>query len=142
MPAGRTEQVTLTVPAGCVRASVNYLYREGDALQVRGVEASFTSASGYALPHFTFAFYNPAMGATDYQFSTPPVNANAARSHDTGPIMLGSRQGIRRAHRGDVLDITLNAADPQNGPWGALEVLEDGVPVTEAARRYGVARPS
>lgn len=119
MPGGCTEHLTLTAPDGRMSVCVSYAYRPGGTIHVRGVEASFASASGQALPYFTFTFRNPATDAADYRFSTPIVYANAVRSHSTGPIMLGARNGMDNVHPGDVLDITLNAlqASGQSGPY-------------------------
>lgn len=122
MPGDCTERLTLTAPDGRMSACASYRYGPSGNLQVRGVEASFVSASGYALPYFTFAFRNARSGMVDYQFSTPPVQANAARSYGTGSIMLGTRKGIRHVRIGDVLDITLNALD-QTGIYYSVATL-------------------
>jgi hypothetical protein len=111
MPGGCTEQLTLTASDGRMSGCVSYVYGPRGSVDVRGVEASFTSASGQTLPYFTFAFRNPASGKVDYQFATNTVYANAVKSHSTGPIMLGASQGIREVRPGDVLDITLHALE-------------------------------
>ena len=123
MPGGCTEQVTLTAADGRVSGCVSYVYGPHGNIEVRAVEASFTSASGQAAPYFTFAFRSPATGKVDYQFATGMVQANAVRSHSTGPIMLGTSRGSRAVRPGELLDITVHAMDTTTARFYSVAVI-------------------
>jgi hypothetical protein len=121
MPGGCTERATLTAPDGRITGCVSYRYgRHG--LRIRGVAASFAASVGFDDPNFTFTFRNQATGAIRYQFSTPPVAANAVRRHSTGPILLSARPAVRAVHRGDDLEITLKYEAP-DGSVDAVATL-------------------
>jgi hypothetical protein len=113
MPGACTERATLSVARGQLAGCVSYRYVSRGFVQVRGLEAFFRSAYGYALPYFTFAFRDPTTGRVDYQFATKAVEANAAQSHDTGRITLAEHAGVRRLPADDLLEITLHAYKTQ-----------------------------
>ena len=108
-----TERASLSVARGQLAGCVSYRYVSGGLVQVRGVEALFRSAYGYAMPYFSFAFRDPATGRVDYQFATKAVEANAAQSHDTGRITLNEHPGMRRLPADDLLEITLHGYNRQ-----------------------------
>src|SRR5262245_27481600 len=52
MPGGCTERVTLAAPDGRISGCVSYRYGT-QRLQVRSIDASFTTEAGFANPFFT-----------------------------------------------------------------------------------------
>jgi hypothetical protein len=112
-----TEQVTLAVPAGQMRACVDYRYAR-NRLEVLAAGASYTSVDGYDLPYFTFTFRDPSTGAVDYTFSIPVYHYENVFSRHTGLIDLASRAAGKRIHAGDVLQVSLRAFNNEQSVRG------------------------